>query len=86
MIAKVEAEAGARGLILAYHDRGDGGLWATVCEMAFAGHRGVTLDLSGIAGNVGGNENALRVAFLTTKRPRIVAVDEEDGEVQVLAH
>jgi phosphoribosylformylglycinamidine synthase len=28
--------------LLAYHDRSDGGLWATVCEMAFAGqHRPV---------------------------------------------
>jgi len=27
------------GLILAYHDRSDGGLFATVCEMAFAGAR-----------------------------------------------
>jgi phosphoribosylformylglycinamidine synthase len=25
--------------LLAYHDRSDGGLWATVCEMAFAGQR-----------------------------------------------
>jgi phosphoribosylformylglycinamidine synthase len=35
----------ARGLLLAYHDRSDGGLWATVCEMAFAGHRGVSLNV-----------------------------------------
>ncbi|MDH5593539.1 MAG: phosphoribosylformylglycinamidine synthase, partial [Gammaproteobacteria bacterium] len=27
-------------LILAYHDRSDGGLFVTVCEMAFAGHCG----------------------------------------------
>ncbi len=33
------------GMILAYHDRSDGGLWATVCEMAFAGHVGVSLNL-----------------------------------------
>ena len=32
-------------LILAYHDRSDGGLFATVCEMAFAGHCGVSLNL-----------------------------------------
>jgi phosphoribosylformylglycinamidine synthase len=31
--------------ILAYHDRSDGGLWATVCEMAFAGHTGVSLNV-----------------------------------------
>lgn len=33
------------GLLLAYHDRGDGGLWATVCEMAFAGRCGVSLNV-----------------------------------------
>jgi phosphoribosylformylglycinamidine synthase len=37
------------GRLLAYHDRSDGGLFATVCEMAFAGHGGarVTLDALG---------------------------------------
>jgi phosphoribosylformylglycinamidine synthase len=33
------------GKLLAYHDRSDGGLWATVCEMAFAGHMGVSLNV-----------------------------------------
>ncbi|MDO8932642.1 MAG: phosphoribosylformylglycinamidine synthase, partial [Rhodocyclaceae bacterium] len=33
------------GLILAYHDRSDGGLFATVCEMSFAAHVGVSLNL-----------------------------------------
>jgi phosphoribosylformylglycinamidine synthase len=35
----------AASLVLAYHDRSDGGLWATVCEMAFAGHLGVSLNV-----------------------------------------
>ena len=35
----------AQGRILAYHDRSDGGLWAAVCEMAFAGHVGVSLNV-----------------------------------------
>jgi phosphoribosylformylglycinamidine synthase len=35
----------AEGLLLAYHDRSDGGLLATVCEMAFAGRTGVTVAL-----------------------------------------
>jgi len=34
------------GFVLAYHDRSDGGLLATVCEMAFAGHTGVSIDLT----------------------------------------
>ena len=33
------------GLVLAYHDRSDGGLFVTVCEMAFAGRTGVTVHL-----------------------------------------
>ncbi|MGZ5714866.1 MAG: phosphoribosylformylglycinamidine synthase, partial [Caldimonas sp.] len=45
--ALVEAVTRLRsaGLVLAYHDRSDGGLWATVCEMAFAGHLGVSLNV-----------------------------------------
>jgi phosphoribosylformylglycinamidine synthase len=38
-----------RQLILAYHDRSDGGLFVTACEMAFAGRCGVTLNLDPIA-------------------------------------
>ncbi len=35
----------AAGKLLAYHDRSDGGLFAAVCEMAFASHVGITLDV-----------------------------------------
>jgi len=38
-------ELNLRKLLLAYHDRSDGGLFATVCEMAFAGHSGVNVKL-----------------------------------------
>jgi phosphoribosylformylglycinamidine synthase len=31
--------------LLAYHDRSDGGLFVTLCEMAFAGHTGLTVNL-----------------------------------------
>jgi phosphoribosylformylglycinamidine synthase len=34
------------GFAYAYHDRSDGGLLATICEMAFAGHTGVRIDLT----------------------------------------
>ncbi|WP_291009413.1 phosphoribosylformylglycinamidine synthase [Hydrogenophaga sp.] len=34
-----------QGRILAYHDRSDGGLLATVAEMAFAGHVGVSINV-----------------------------------------
>ena len=47
LIAMVDAVNAlrAKGLILAYHDKGDGGLLATVAEMAFAGHVGVALNV-----------------------------------------
>ena len=35
----------AEGLLLAYHDRSDGGLLATVAEMSFAGRKGIHLVL-----------------------------------------
>ena len=35
--------------LLAYHDKGDGGLVVTLAEMAFAGHCGVRVDLANIA-------------------------------------
>ncbi len=36
--------------LIAYHDRSDGGLFTSVVEMAFAGHTGVDIDLSKLAG------------------------------------
>ena len=33
------------GLVLAYHDRSDGGLFATLCEMAFAGRTGLSINV-----------------------------------------
>jgi phosphoribosylformylglycinamidine synthase len=33
------------GIVLAYHDRSDGGLFATITEMALAGHCGVSLNI-----------------------------------------
>ena len=34
------------GLVLAYHDRSDGGLATALCEMAFAGRAGLRIDLT----------------------------------------
>ena len=39
-------------LLLAYHDRSDGGLFVTLCEMAFAGHVGITVDVSVLGNDV----------------------------------
>jgi len=45
-----------QNLLLAYHDRSDGGLFATVCEMAFAGHCGVSLNLDALMFEPSGDE------------------------------
>ncbi|GJM12280.1 MAG: phosphoribosylformylglycinamidine synthase [Pseudohongiella sp.] len=39
----------AENLLLAYHDRSDGGLFATLAEMAFAGHCGLDIQLQDLA-------------------------------------
>ena len=39
------AELRAGGQVLAYHDRSDGGLFAALCEMAFAGRTGVSINV-----------------------------------------
>lgn len=40
------------GMILAYHDRSDGGLFVTLCEMAFAAHTGLDIDLNHLNGEL----------------------------------
>ena len=40
-------ELNSRDMLLAYHDRSDGGLFASVAEMIFASRLGVSLSLSG---------------------------------------
>jgi phosphoribosylformylglycinamidine synthase len=43
-------EAARAGLVLAYHDRSDGGLAVTLAEMAFAGRTGLDVDLGAVSG------------------------------------
>ncbi|KAF8309429.1 phosphoribosylformylglycinamidine synthase [Clavulina sp. PMI_390] len=45
---RAESSKLGRELVLAYHDRSDGGLFTTLVEMAFAGRTGITVDLAGI--------------------------------------
>ena len=44
-------DANRRGLLLAYHDRSDGGAIVTLIEMALAGHCGLDIELTGWAEN-----------------------------------
>jgi phosphoribosylformylglycinamidine synthase len=49
-LAAALAELRQAGLVLAYHDRSDGGLIATLLEMAFAGHCGLDIRLPAQSG------------------------------------
>jgi phosphoribosylformylglycinamidine synthase len=44
-LAQLIIRARSQELILAYHDRSDGGAFAALCEMAFAGHCGLDIKL-----------------------------------------
>jgi phosphoribosylformylglycinamidine synthase len=61
------------GRILAYHDRSDGGLLATVCEMMFAGRTGASLEL----GSVSAGKSVLEVLF-NEELGAVVQVREAD--------
>ncbi|KEA65446.1 Phosphoribosylformylglycinamidine synthase, synthetase subunit [Marinobacterium lacunae] len=72
-------ELNAQGLLLAYHDRADGGLLATVAEMAFAGHTGVDLNLDLLAAD----QSELVAALFAEELGAVVQVRRADTE-QVL--
>jgi phosphoribosylformylglycinamidine synthase len=48
-LASAIIELRAAGQLLAYHDRSDGGLLATIAEMAFASHCGISINVDMIA-------------------------------------
>ncbi|GAA4878217.1 phosphoribosylformylglycinamidine synthase [Serinicoccus chungangensis] len=52
-LAAALPELRARGLVTAYHDRSDGGLWATLVEMALAGGVGIDVAVPARAGVAG---------------------------------
>jgi phosphoribosylformylglycinamidine synthase len=53
-LAAALADLRARNLVLAYHDRSDGGVFATLVEMAFAGHCGLDVKLPAGANGAAG--------------------------------
>ncbi len=67
----------SKDLLLAYHDRSDGGLFVTLCEMAFAGHTGLTVNLDEVA------EQPLAALF-TEELGAVIQVRRQDT-TQVLA-
>lgn len=63
-------------LLLAYHDRSDGGLLITVCEMLFAGHCGVELELQDacVAGMLFNEELGAVVQIRSADHSRVMAI------------
>ena len=86
--------------LLAYHDRSDGGLFATLVEMAFAGRAGVSVNLDILAmgdehaadwgdaknwaGQVGERRNALTLAALFSEELGAVLQVKEDDKTAVM--
>ena len=63
----------ADGQILAYHDRSDGGLITTLCEMAFAGRCGLALSFDG---SQAGEAKALRARLFAEEPGAVIQVAE----------
>ncbi|MEG3641194.1 phosphoribosylformylglycinamidine synthase [Magnetococcus sp. PR-3] len=62
--------------ILAYHDRSDGGLFTTLCEMAFAGRCGLDIQLQGLG-------NQLEGVLFSEELGAVVQVRAEDAKKMV---
>lgn len=65
-------------LLLAYHDRSDGGLFATLCEMAFAGRCGLTIHLEALGHDEAG-------IMFAEELGAVIQIRRADRE-KVLAH
>ena len=75
-----------RGLILAYHDRSDGGLVSTLAEMAFASRCGLRLDISELLTNDRSQAGVLAVIFTEELGAVIQVLDSNVTEVmEILA-
>ena len=68
------AELRQAGRVLAYHDRSDGGLFVTLCEMAFAGHTGIAIDASALSAD----ESGLVAALFAEELGAVVQVREQE--------
>ena len=77
----------ADGVLLSYHDRSDGGLLATLCEMAFASHIGLDINLDKLAGdNLGLLFNEELGAVVQLRRSDLVDVMEQCHAAGLPAH
>jgi phosphoribosylformylglycinamidine synthase len=68
------------GKLFSYHDRSDGGVFVTLCEMAFAGHIGLTINLDEAHGDT------LRALFSEELGAVIQVRNRDVQHVMELAH
>ena len=71
-------DAREAGLLRAYHDRSDGGAFATLCEMAFASHLGLDIALDGWGEDR--SESAFRTLFNEELGAVVQIADEDRAE------
>ena len=84
----------AEDKLLAYHDRSDGGLFATLAEMAFAGRCGLNVDLTSLVANQADvNEASIRALFneelgavIQIAKQDVAAVDALFKEADLALH
>jgi phosphoribosylformylglycinamidine synthase len=67
---RATVELRERGLVLAYHDRSDGGVFVTLAEMAFAGRCGIDVDL--------GEARNAAAALFSEELGAVIQVREDD--------
>jgi phosphoribosylformylglycinamidine synthase len=79
--ASALAAARAESLLLAYHDRSDGGLFATLAEMAFASHCGLDIELPSedFSGQLFAEELGVVLQVRERDLSRVRALFEEQG-------
>jgi len=82
-LAAALADLRAQSLVLAYHDRSDGGVFATLVEMAFAGHCGLDVKLpagaNGAAGALFSEELGVVLQVRAAQLSAAKAVFEKHG-------
>ena len=75
------------GLLLAYHDRSDGGLYATICEMAFAGRTGIDIELEtdDLPGSLFSEELGAVIQVRNSDRDQLESVLDEYGLLDIIS-
>ena len=68
----------AEDKLLAYHDRSDGGLFATLAEMAFAGRCGLNVDLTSLVANQADVNEASICALFNEELGAVIQIAKQD--------